>query len=124
MVKRKLLTALLTLVISVSLYSLISKETTFDYVGTYFVILTTAISCGTLLSIFIGYLENNVHLHRFSLRLILRIIIALLLPAIFVKSSYFQIAFYLAMPVAVGYLVIDEYLRALFNKASKKHSMR
>ncbi|WP_345240508.1 hypothetical protein [Pontibacillus salipaludis] len=119
MVKRKLLTAFITLVLSVPLYSIISKGTTSDYVGTYFVILTTAITCGTLLSVFIGYLEDKMNFHRFSLRFILHISIALLLPAIFVKSSYFQIAIYLAIPVAVGYFIIDEVLRTMFNKPRK-----
>ncbi|KGP91995.1 hypothetical protein N780_15720 [Pontibacillus chungwhensis BH030062] len=119
MVKRKLLTALITLLISVPLYSFMSKGTTSDYVVTYFLILTTAISCGTLLSIFISYLENKVNLHRLSLRFILHIIIALLLIAIFVKSNYFQITLYLAIPVAFGYFVIDEWLRTMFKKPFK-----
>ncbi|GGD13587.1 hypothetical protein [Pontibacillus salipaludis] len=119
MVKRKLFTALITLVLSVPLYSFISKGTTSDYVGMYFVILTTAITCGTLLSISIGYLESKVNLNSVSLRFILHISIALLLPAIFVRSGYFQVTLYLATPVAVGYFVIDEVLRTMFNKPSK-----
>lgn len=117
MVKRKLLTALITLGLSVPIYSFISNGATLDYVSTYFVILTTAITCGTLLSLAIGYLENKVNLNSLSLRLILHIGIAILLPAIFVKNGYFQITLYLAIPVAVGYFVIDEVLRTMFNKA-------
>ncbi|SEI02639.1 hypothetical protein SAMN05192559_107220 [Halobacillus karajensis] len=115
MVKRKLLTALITLIVSVPLYSFISKGPVSDYVGFFLFILTIAVLCGTLLSIFIGYLENKINFHSFSLRFILHIIIALLLTAIFVENSYFQITFYLALPVAVGYFVIDEVLRTKLN---------
>ncbi|QAS52951.1 hypothetical protein [Halobacillus litoralis] len=104
MVQRKLLTALITFIISVAFYSVYLKGPA--------PILFVAIFCGTLLSITVGYIEKKIKFHSFPLGLILHSIIAFLLTATFLKEHYFQVTFYFALPVAVGYFLIDEVLRA------------
>ncbi|MGP4059561.1 hypothetical protein [Halobacillus sp. H74] len=104
MLSRKLLTALVTFIISVVFYSVYLKGPA--------PILFVAIFCGTLLSIFIGYIEKKMKFHSFWAGFIFHIIIAFLLAAIFLQDHYFQVTFYFALPVAVGYFLIDEVLRA------------
>lgn len=120
MVKRKFVTALITLLLSAPIYSIISKVPVSDTIVTFFIILSFAILCGTILStIFIGYIEKKISVHSFWVRFLLHIIIAFLLTAIFVRNSYFQITFYFALPVAIGYFVIDEMLRTKHNLLRK-----
>ncbi|WP_062514632.1 hypothetical protein [Halobacillus sp. KGW1] len=111
MVKRKSLAAFLLLMITVPVYSLISEGPLSTYVRFFVYALSFAVLCGTLLSIGLEALIKKLGSNSFPLRLILHIGTALLLTAAFVTNNYITIAMYFALPVALGYFVIDEGLR-------------
>ncbi len=117
MIPRKFITAIITLILSVSIYSAISKGPISENISSYFFILTFAILCGTLMSIIISYFVRNRKFNSFALRLFLHIVIAVILPMIFVKEHYFQIMFYMSLPVSTCYFVIDELLRFNSNRS-------
>lgn len=113
-IERKALAIIFTFIIVVLTYSFIFYiffDSGSEIWITLLPILIVGLLCGGIISLVIEYNISFVTNSNFVLNFALYLLAAIILQSIFVKSSFFEIMFYIVLPIAICFFFLDELLK-------------